>query len=110
MIPPGAGSGRSDKATMSSRSALLTSLLGLAILAGTGYLWHDFSLRRNAKALYNYAAQCARCRRITPPPPHNLTRYVQFCPDDAAARVRLAETYDLAYSKLRGGHADRTLP
>ncbi len=99
MIPPGAGSGRPTKRYV-SRSALLTSLLGLAILAGTGYLWHDFSLRRNAKALYNYAEQCAEQKDYAAAAAQ-FDRYVQFCPNDAAARVRLAETYDLAYSKLR---------
>ncbi len=87
-------------------SALLTSLFGLAVLTGGAYLWHGFSLRRNAKAVYDYAAQCAE-RKDYSTAAAQFDSYVQFCPNDAAARVRLAETYDLAYSKL--GRAQRTI-
>ena len=41
------------------RSALLTSLVVVAVLAGAGYLWYRFALNRNAKTLYAYAEQCA---------------------------------------------------
>ncbi|MEI8371236.1 MAG: hypothetical protein WCJ35_00210 [Planctomycetota bacterium] len=89
-----------------NRSALLTSLLGLVVLAGGGYLWYQFSLSRNAKTLYNYAEQCAE-KKDYPAAAAQFARYRQFCPNDAVARVRLAETYDLAYSKL--GRVQQTI-
>ena len=47
----------------------------------------------------DYAEQCAETKDY-PTAAAQFARYLAFCPDDAAARVRLAETYDLAYSKL----------
>jgi len=89
-----------------NRSALLTSLIGLVVLTGGAYLWYQFSLSRNAKTLYDYAEQCAE-KKDYPTAAAQFARYIQFCPNDAVARVRLAETYDLAYSKL--GRAQRTI-
>jgi tetratricopeptide (TPR) repeat protein len=82
-----------------NRSALLTSLMGLVVLTGAGYQWHQFSLARNTKTLYDYAESCAG-KKDYPVAAAQFARYVQFRPNDAAARVRLAETYDLAYSNL----------
>ncbi len=81
-----------------NRSALWTSIVGLLVLAGAGYGWYRYSLNRNAKTLYDYAEQCAE-KKDYANAAAQFARYVQFRPDDAAARVRLAETYDLAFSK-----------
>ncbi len=89
-----------------NRSALLASLIGIVVLTGGGYLWYQFSLSRNAKTLYDYAEQCAE-KKDYPAAAAQFARYRQFCPNDAMARVRLAETYDLAYSKL--GRAQQTI-
>ena len=41
----------------------MTSLVGLAVLTGAAYLWYQFSLNRNAKAMYDYAEQWRDERR-----------------------------------------------
>ena len=87
-------------------SALLISFLVFALLAGGGYLWYRIASSRNSKALYDYAEHCAETKDYAAAATQ-FARYVQFRPDDAAARVRLAETYDLGYSKL--GHAQRAI-
>ncbi len=87
-------------------AALLTSLIGFAVLLGSGYFWYRLSMSRNAKTLYDYAEHCAETKDY-PTAAAQFARYVQFCPDDATARVRLAETYDLGYSKT--GRAQRTI-
>ena len=89
-----------------NRSALLTSIVGLAVLAGAGYLWYWFSLNRNARTLYAFAEKCAATKDYATAA-KQFDQYVHFRPDDAAARVRLAETYDLAYSKQ--GRTRRTI-
>jgi tetratricopeptide (TPR) repeat protein len=80
-----------------NRSALLKSLLGLAVLAGAGYLWHRYSVGRVTKALHDYAEQCAE-KKDYANAATQFSSYVQLCPNDAAGRLRLAETYDRAYS------------
>ena len=87
-------------------SALVTSLVGLVVVVAAAYLWYHFSLNRNVKAMYDYAEQCAKDDENAAAA-EQFGRCVQLRPNDATARRRLAETYDLAYSK--SGRVQRTI-
>jgi tetratricopeptide (TPR) repeat protein/lipopolysaccharide biosynthesis regulator YciM len=87
-------------------SALLKSLLAILLLSGAAYAWYRFALHRNAQTVHDYAERCAETGDYATAAAQ-FSRYLQFRPDDGAARVRLAETYDLAYSK--SGRAQRAI-
>ena len=88
------------------RSALVTSLVVLAVVSGAAYLWYRYSLDRNAKAIYEYAEHCAK-NDDNAAAAEQFDHYVKLQPNDATARRRYAETYDLAYTK--SGRVQRSI-
>ncbi len=97
-----AGRGRLSRIKRILNLRLLAGTLFILALVGpTIYLVHQFQIRRTAGDFLNKAEALAKEEKWAESADY-LFRYLELCPKDAEARIRLAETYPRAFKDLHG--------
>ena len=81
------------RSAYSTRSLALGTLLVVAVLGPALYAWHAYQVHRTARAFLERADQLEADQDWTTAASY-LHRYLSLQPEDSAARIRMAKTFD----------------
>jgi tetratricopeptide (TPR) repeat protein len=97
----GRGTGKRNTQRALDARILVGTVATIAVLALAAYLWRGYQVRRTAAAITERAEDLAKEKHFAAAASY-YARYLELCPEDANARLRRAELFELAVAGQGG--------